>query len=1463
MRNYLLFGCSAILFVCLPFFVQAQNFTNKGRDFWITFPAHVDGAGAVMGIYITSDQASSGTVQVGNGGPTIPFSITANNVRRIFLGNTAANDAPNGLVYQDQLEGVKPGSAIHVTSDQPIVVYAHIIRQARSGSSLVIPSPTWGREYIIPSYSSTGSSGAASGRGVITVVSKEPNTVVEIIPTANSFDGSRVAGVPYSITLPNQGDVYQVQFRKDEDISGTIVRSVASGTSACQPIGVFSASTWSAFGCPGATGGDNLFQQLFPTRSFGRTYVTAPFIQRQTDIIRVFTIEANTVISKTENGNTVNLAVSPNGFAEFQTSNPTQISANKPILVVQYMNSQSCDSRNPAGCLNNGTCPFPADPEMVILSSVEQTLNNITVFSAHRNFVPSGQSNVNQCFLNIVIPTTAAASVRINGAPPAGTFQVIPGTTFSYLQENVTNIAVTNPVQQVQADSSFSCIAYGYGNVESYGYNAGTNVRDLFQFMTVRDPYRSVDAASVCQNTPFDWFITIPYPASKLEWIFGGSIPPVVMDNPVPDSTYQKEGTTLYRFKLPNEFTYSVSGETKVSIIATNPTSDGCSGEQQIDFDVVVFPQPTNTFNITHSGCLSDSVLFTSTGTVGGGNTIGSGSWFFGDGNSAVGNNTTHKYAQSGTFQVKHLVFSNNGCPSDTGRNNVVINPTPIAAFNIAGPYCQSRELTISNTSSTPSGTLNNWYWDMGNGTVFNQNTGNAFNYSYPDTGTFTIKHVVRSSTGCLSDTTIQTISVGSVPVPAFELPDVCLNDAFAEFENTSTIADGSFAQTTWVWNFGNSTANAANPNTSTLVNGRHRYTAAQIYTVKLVATSNAGCIDSLTQNFTVNGDQPSANFDLITQGNLCSNLPIQIQNKSTVNFGNVTQVVVYWDWGVNNSDSTLVESPNFDDIYDKTYATFSSPASRQVQIRLRAFSGTVCFNDNLQTLTLNATPDARIDSIPGICLDAAPITLNQGFDAGNNNGNGTYSGTGINATGLFTPAQAGAGTFTIQYSYLTTAGCTDTTTQNITVWPRPTAAFEVGTQTCIATPITLTNQSVANANTITTWNWNYGDGNTEQRNNGNPFTRTYETQQNFTVTLQVITDSGCTSTTTQRVITIHPKPQVDFDLPSVVCLPLGTGTFTNRTTVGGTGGTPITYQWQSGVPDLGSTQLNPTFRYTAVGNYNVNLTATSARGCIDSATKPFSNIVPQALANFVALPQEVCLGTNIQLEDRSNPLANTITAWQWNFGDGTLATTQNPDKLYASAGTYTISLYYTTNTGCNSDTLSREVVVHPFPIVNAGPDRFLLQGGETTLEATVSGSSDYNYLWTPNTWLINNTVLQAVSRAQDDITYRLTVTGAGGCSASDEVFVRLLLQPVIPNAFSPNGDGINDTWIIRHLDTYPGATVQVFDRYGRIVFSSTGYNNPWDGTIGNKPVPAGVYYYIVDPKNNLNPYTGSVTVLR
>ncbi len=724
MKKYLLIFIVTLIYQ-LSF---SQSFSNKGKDFWISYPEHIDGNTSAMGIYITSDVNATGTITVN--GTVIPFTLVANNVVRKFIGPGAGGDAPNTFVHLGSLQdGIKIGGAIHVVSDKSVAVYAHIIKSARSGATLVLPTNVWGREYIAPSYAN---SGASTGYGEINVMAKVANTIVEITPAKNSRNGSRLAGVPFQITLANPGDVYQLQFGSALDLTGTRIKSIN-----CQPIAVFSATTWTGMNCNNASGGDNFYQQLFPISTWGKTFLTAPFKNRTTDIVRVIVNNPGTIVQKTELGITTTLTglVTPApgtaGYYEFSTGNPTQIVADSAISCVQYVTSQSCK----AGCSQastNVTC-F-ADPEMVILNPIEQTINDITVFSAHQNWVPSGQSNVTQCFLNIIIKTAAASSFTLNGVQVSLTtpFTVIAGTQYSYLQYSITN-AATNPVQTLHADSSFTAIAYGFGTVESYGYNAGTNVRDLNKDIELINQYSTINQASACSNSPFKFKIFIPNTAfnnitglidtiryDSMKWqvtnpnsfspnnfpltVLGNTLyPPQVGLKVAPDSVNIRNGKSVAWYSLPTNYAVNLTGNFTLNVtgFGTTNNSDGCStgNETDYEFNFIIAPPPTSDFSFAATGCPSEPVQFTET-TIQTPYPTYHFWWDFGDGTPVVTGNSSsptsplrnpvHTYASPGTYTVRFSNITTPGCISDTVPHQVVIPKLVNASINGSNTICQN-----------------------------------------------------------------------------------------------------------------------------------------------------------------------------------------------------------------------------------------------------------------------------------------------------------------------------------------------------------------------------------------------------------------------------------------------------------------------------------------------------------------------------------------------------------------------------------------------------------------------------------------------------------------------------------------------------------------------------------------------------------------------------------------------------
>ncbi|WP_221199434.1 gliding motility-associated C-terminal domain-containing protein [Mucilaginibacter gotjawali] len=339
------------------------------------------------------------------------------------------------------------------------------------------------------------------------------------------------------------------------------------------------------------------------------------------------------------------------------------------------------------------------------------------------------------------------------------------------------------------------------------------------------------------------------------------------------------------------------------------------------------------------------------------------------------------------------------------------------------------------------------------------------------------------------------------------------------------------------------------------------------------------------------------------------------------------------------------------------------------------------------------------------------------------------------------------------------------------------------------------------------------------------------------------ISSESCRVVSNVLTITIDSAPTVTASSNSPVC----TGNTLSLTSTSGT-----TYSW-TGPNGFTSTRQNPTITNittAAAGDYKVTVTTGN---CSASATTTVS-VYAQPTAN-AGSDVTICEGDNTTLS------ASGGTGYSWSpttgLSDPNIA---NPVASPTDTTTYTVTV-----SNSNACTATASVVVNVLqkPIAKATAYEEITQGQSVTLNGIAKGTA-VAYYWTPNEYLSSDTVLHPVATPPEDITYTLHVTSTVGCGseATADVFIRVYKAITIPNTFTPNNDGINDAWNITALDTYPQSVTQVFDRYGGIVFKSTGYTKAWDGTYNNRPVAAGTYYYIIDLKNGKK-YSGWVCVLR
>ena len=181
------------------------------------------------------------------------------------------------------------------------------------------------------------------------------------------------------------------------------------------------------------------------------------------------------------------------------------------------------------------------------------------------------------------------------------------------------------------------------------------------------------------------------------------------------------------------------------------------------------------------------------------------------------------------------------------------------------------------------------------------------------------------------------------------------------------------------------------------------------------------------------------------------------------------------------------------------------------------------------------------------------------------------------------------------------------------------------------------------------------------------------------------------------------------------------------------------------------------------------------------------------------------------------------------------------------ASGTYTLTVQ---DAFCGTTTQSVVVGTLVSPNVNAGPDKIMVDGYPVYLEGSSSTSNLTTVAWTPSSTLVGANSFKPLAKPNTTTTYTLSVTASNGCTSTDNAVVTVLPYCIKPlDAFTPNKDGTNDLWLVTAFGgTCVGRVyVNVFNRYGNVVYKSDNYTNNWDGTYNGKPVPDGTYYYVID----------------
>jgi gliding motility-associated-like protein len=305
--------------------------------------------------------------------------------------------------------------------------------------------------------------------------------------------------------------------------------------------------------------------------------------------------------------------------------------------------------------------------------------------------------------------------------------------------------------------------------------------------------------------------------------------------------------------------------------------------------------------------------------------------------------------------------------------------------------------------------------------------------------------------------------------------------------------------------------------------------------------------------------------------------------------------------------------------------------------------------------------------------------------------------------------------------------------------------------------------------------------------------------------------------------------------------------TIVNLTAMGGS-----QYQWSgpNGFTGSGSPVQLTNIQINQAGKYYVTVTNTFGCSNIDS-TIIVVNPAPLASTSFANA--SICIGDSIQLLAAGGPPYNWIPP-----AGLSNATISNPKASPAQTTVY--SVIVTNAFGC-ADTAVSTIALTSLATVNAGPDKMILKGQKIQLFGSATGQGIF-YSWSPPLYINDIYSAQPFINPPADISYILTAVS--GCNTvADTMFVKVYNDLYIPNAFTPDGNGRNDTWNINALEAYPGFELFIFNRYGQLVFKTNKAPVAWDGTCKGKPCMNGVYTYLIKTGNDKEPIKGTVMIIR
>jgi len=624
--------------------------------------------------------------------------------------------------------------------------------------------------------------------------------------------------------------------------------------------------------------------------------------------------------------------------------------------------------------------------------------------------------------------------------------------------------------------------------------------------------------------------------------------------------------------------------------------------------------------------------------------------WNFGDGTTSILQSPTHLYSQPGSFIISYIAMTSAGQDTFSYPQPVYIGGGAPDFTSSQEDYCAYSEVSLNAINPARYDSIT-WYFS--DGVVIENDFSPTHQFAVSNTS-YSILLTTVDSVGCTSSKLSSIFTNPSIPEIFFQRR-VC--------KDTVTFSHGLPSTYSFFWNFGDGT-------TSSEDTPWHFYTVAGTYNFTVNITYPSGCSNTIHDSVIVYF--PVADFVINTPSQGCVPLTVSLTNTSTGFFGgpqgNYTPAF-NWNFG-QNLQFVFTSTTN------RTYTTAGSHVITMFAYDWRMPGCSSIFRDTVIGYTALAefTLDQENECLPieAQFQDLSEDAVSWEWDFGN---------------GLTSNLQHPVISFqtipedSVELTITDIHGCVDSVTHpGIESFNAAAVASFVGTCNPLSVQFTLTDSGMIG------WVWDFGDGTTGTGLNPS---HVYTTTGTFYASVFISYAGGCVQSLEVDVPVVVTQPLANFSSPTPANCAPSIVEFVDASV------DAVAWLWSFG-DNTSSTVQNPVKLYDNPGTYDISLIVTAASGCTDTLLNVDYVTVLGPATSFTASVNETCENVGVTFTDQSNGAVE----WEWNFGEGSVSTEQNPHFTYAEAGSYIITLFSKDSIGCSAFyTIPLPMEVYPPPV--------------------------------------------------------------------------------------------------------------------------------------------------------------------